>query len=170
MSRRIIMVTGGQRSGKSEFAEKTARDLSDNPVYLATSQILDDEMRHRVEIHRSRRGDEWTTVEEPLHLGSIDMTNRVVLVDCVTMWVSNMLHICEGDGQEALKRMKEEFDRFTAHDATYLIVTNEIGLGGTSANKLQRTFTDLQGSINRHIASSADDAYMLISGISMKIK
>ncbi len=81
MSRRIIMVTGGQRSGKSEFAEKTARDLSDNPVYLATSQILDDEMRHRVEIHRSRRGDEWTTVEEPLHLGSIDMTNRVVLVD-----------------------------------------------------------------------------------------
>ena len=81
-----------------------------------------------------------------------------------------MLHICEGDGQEALKRMKEEFDRFTAHDATYLIVTNEIGLGGTSANKLQRTFTDLQGSINCYIASSADDVYMLISGISMKIK
>ncbi len=168
--RRIIFVTGGQRSGKSEWAEQKALSLSPTPVYVATARIWDEEFRTRVEAHQTRRGPEWTNIEEPLHLGSLDMSGRVVLVDCVTLWATNMFFEHGENTEKALEHLKDEFDSFTSHNATYIFVTNEIGLGGVSENAMQRHFTDLQGKINRYIAAIADEAYMMVSGLEIRLK
>ena len=165
--KRIILITGGQRSGKSKKAEELALSLSSNPVYLATAHIWDDEFRERVRRHQERRGPEWTTIEEEIHLSRHDMTGRVVVIDCVTLWLTNML---DSSLQGNLEKAFAEFDAFTAPDATYIFVTNEIGLGGISENALQRRFTDLQGMMNQYIAARADEVILMISGIPVKIK
>lgn len=168
--RRVILITGGQRSGKSSYAERTALSLSANPVYMATARVWDDEFRRRVERHQASRGKQWTNIEEEKFLSRHDLTGRVVVVDCVTLWCTNFFHDLEADVQESLREVKEEFDRFIEQDATFLFVTNEIGLGGVSENKLQRRFTDLQGWANQHIAARADEVILMVSGIPVKIK
>ena len=167
--RRIILITGGQRSGKSTQAERLALSLSDHPVYLATAHIWDEEFAQRVRIHQQRRGPQWTNIEEERHLSHHDLTGRVAVIDCVTLWLTN-LFLDTQDVNTTLELAKQEFDRFTAHDATYIFVTNEIGSGGTSDNALQRRFTDLQGWVNQHIASRADEVYLMVSGIALRVK
>jgi adenosylcobinamide kinase/adenosylcobinamide-phosphate guanylyltransferase len=166
------MITGGQRSGKSEEAERIALRLSENPVYLATAQVLDEEMRHRVILHQQRRGPQWTNIEEPLHLSQHDLNGRVVLIDCLTLWLTNMFfdETYDGDVERVLQAAKEEFDRLAGQDATLIVVTNEIGLGGTSENALQRRFTDLQGWMNQYVAKQADEVVLMVSGIPLKVK
>jgi adenosylcobinamide kinase/adenosylcobinamide-phosphate guanylyltransferase len=167
--KKIILITGGQRSGKSEKAEALALSLSANPVYLATAHVWDDEFRERVRRHQQRRGPEWTNIEEELYLSRHDLTGRVVVIDCVTLWLTNWL--MANDYVDAiLAEAKREFDAFTQHDATYIFVTNEIGLGGVSDNALQRKFTDLQGWMNQYIAQKADEVILMVSGIPVKIK
>ena len=169
--KRIILITGGQRSGKSEKAEEMALSLSDNPVYLATAHIWDDEFRERVRRHQERRGPQWTNIEEELFLSHHDLTGRVVVIDCVTLWLTNWLFKeTDLDKEEPLRRAKAEFDKFTEHDATYIFVTNEIGMGGVSDNALQRRFTDLQGWMNQYIAARADEVILMVSGIAVRIK
>lgn len=168
--RRIILVTGGQRSGKSVFAETLALSLSSTPVYVATAQVLDDEFRHRVEVHQQRRGQQWTNIEEPLNLSRLDVDGRTTLIDCVTLWATNIFFAHDNDIDTAARIMKEEFDRFTSQNATFIFVTTETGLGGTSENPMQRRFNDLQGEINQYIASKADEVHLIISGIDVKIK
>ena len=171
--KKIILITGGQRSGKSEKAETLALSLSTNPVYLATAHVWDDEFRERVRRHQERRGPEWTNIEEELYLSRHDLTGRVVVIDCVTLWLTNWL-MADSVGIDSvdaiLAEAKREFDDFTQHDATYIFVTNEIGLGGVSDNALQRKFTDLQGWMNQYIAQKADEVILMVSGIEMKIK
>ena len=167
--KKVILITGGQRSGKSGKAEALALSLSTNPVYLATAHVWDDEFRERVRRHQERRGPEWTNIEEELYLSRHDLTGRVVVIDCVTLWLTNWL--MANDAVDAiLAEAKREFDAFTQHDATYIFVTNEIGLGGVSDNALQRKFTDLQGWMNQYIAQKADEVILMVSGIEMKIK
>ncbi|MDL2303896.1 bifunctional adenosylcobinamide kinase/adenosylcobinamide-phosphate guanylyltransferase [Bacteroides sp. OttesenSCG-928-D19] len=168
--RRIILITGGQRSGKSSYAEERALALSDNPVYLATARIWDDEFRERVLRHQASRGLQWTNIEEEKELSRHRLDGRVVVVDCVTLWCTNFFFDLQSDVKQALKAVKSEFDRFTAQDATFLFVTNEIGWGGVSENKIQRKFTDLQGWANQYIASRADEVILMVSGIPMKVK
>ena len=168
--RRIILITGGARSGKSSYAEKLALELSDTPVYLATARIWDEEFRERVRRHQARRGPQWTNVEEEKFLSRHDFTGRVVLVDCLTLWATNFFFDGCSDVDAALDALKDEFDRFTAQDATFILVTNEIGMGGTSDNEIQRKFTDLQGWMNQHAASRADEVLLMVSGIPVKIK
>lgn len=105
------------------------------------------------------------------------MSGRVVLIDCVTLWATNFLFDSHEDFEDSsrsvddvLAQMKEEFDRFTSQDATFIFVTNEIGLGGVSDNIIQRRFTDLQGWLNQYIASKADEVYLMVSGIKVRIK
>ena len=105
------------------------------------------------------------------------MSGRVVLIDCVTLWATNFLFDSREDFEDSsrsvddvLTQMKEEFDRFTSQDATFIFVTNEIGLGGVSDNIIQRRFTDLQGWLNQYIASKADEVYLMVSGIKVRIK
>ena len=168
--KRIILITGGARSGKSARAESLALGLDPNPVYLATARIWDEEFRERVRKHQARRGPQWTNLEEEKVLSRCEVAGRVVLVDCLTLWATNFFYDLEGDVDKTLEAMKAEFDRFTAQDATFIFVTNEIGLGGTSENALQRRFTDLQGWMNQYVASLADEVELMVSGIPVKIK
>lgn len=169
--KRIILITGGSRSGKSSYAEQLALSLSDSPVYLATARIWDEEFRERVRRHQERRGPQWTNLEEEKYLSRhVDLTGRVVVVDCLTLWCTNFFFDSQSDVDASLAALKAEFDRFTAQEATFLFVTNEIGMGGTSDNALQRRFTDLQGWMNQYVASQADEVLLMVSGIPVKIK
>ena len=163
------MITGGQRSGKSRHAEELALRLSPHPVYLATAHLWDDEFRERVRKHQQRRGPQWTNIEEEMYLSRHDLTGHVVVIDCVTLWLTNFLYKTS-DVDQTLKTVKEEIDRFTDHDATFIFVTNEIGSGGVSENAIQRKFTDLEGWINQYIAQKANEVILMISGIPIKIK
>lgn len=173
--KRIILITGGQRSGKSVYAEKMALSLSDAPVYIATAHIWDDEFRHRVDMHKKRRGPQWENIEEERELGKISIYNKVALIDCLTLWCTNFYfdesENCKNpDIDKILERVKEEFDKFTKQEATFIFVTNEIGLGGVSDNPVQRHFTDLLGWVNQYVASKADEVYLMTCGIPVKIK
>ena len=167
--KQIILITGGQRSGKSRKAEEVALCIVDNPVYLATAHIWDDEFRERVRRHQERRGPQWTNIEEEKYLSRYDLTGRVVVVDCVTLWLTNFFFE-NADVDQTLEAVKAEFDRFTDHDATFIFVTNEIGSGGVSENAIQRKFTDLEGWMNQYIASCANEVILMVSGIAVQIK
>ncbi|MDP4239397.1 MAG: bifunctional adenosylcobinamide kinase/adenosylcobinamide-phosphate guanylyltransferase [Bacteroidota bacterium] len=169
-SRRIILITGGQRSGKSRYAQKLALSLSEHPVYLATSAIWDEEHRQRIERHKRDRGTEWTNIEELKDIQNVDVTNRVVVIDCVTLWSTNFFNETNGDVQFSLTAITERFEAFIKQNAVFIFVTNELGLGGTSAHDLQRRFTDLLGWVNQHIASRSDEVVLMVSGIPVKVK
>lgn len=166
----IVLVTGGQRSGKSGYAQKLALSLTPNPVYLATSRVWDEEFRQRVLRHQADRGSEWTNIEEEKYLSRHNLTGRVVVIDCVTLWGTNFFFDNESNVERSLNELKEEFDKLAKLDAYLIFVTNEIGLGGVSPDPVQRKFTDLQGWLNQYIASRADEVTLMISGIPMKIK
>lgn len=166
---KIILITGGQRSGKSQYAETLALALSPNPVYVATAHVWDEEFKERVRRHQERRGPEWDNIEEERHLGSLPLQGRVVLVDCLTLWATNYFFDLQ-DVDKALTALKTEFDKLASQEATLIIVTNEIGQGGTSENKVQRQFTDLLGWLNQYVAKRADEVVMMISGIPVKVK
>lgn len=168
--KRIILITGGQRSGKSSSAEKLALSLSPHPVYMATSRIWDEEFRQRVLCHQERRGPEWTNIEEEKTLSRHELEGRVVLIDCVTLWCTNFFFDLDANVDAALQAIKQEFDNFTNQNATFIFVTNEIGSGAVSENAVQRRFTDLQGWMNQYIASKADQVYLMVSGIAVAIK
>lgn len=195
--RRIILVTGGQRSGKSTYAEELVLKLSgkEKSVYMATSRIWDEEFARRVQIHKERRGPQWINIEEEKFLSNHNVAGKVVLIDCVTLWSTNFFFdlstedslpdnaggaVTTMSAQQAqdsatlvertLQQIKAEFEKFTAQDATFIFVTNEIGLSGVSENKVQRQFTDLLGWLNQYIASKADEVVFMVSGIPMKIK
>ena len=182
--KKIILITGGQRSGKSVNAEEMALKFSANPVYMATAHIWDDEFQERVRKHQERRGPEWTNIEEERFLSKHNVEGRTVLIDCCTLWATNFFFNAStesssesNEGQESipdvqsiLNELKEEFDRFTSQDATFIFVTNEIGLGGVSSNAVQRRFTDLLGWLNQYIASKADEVILMVSGIGIKVK
>ncbi len=170
MNKNVIVITGGQRSGKSSYAQKLALSLSSNPVYLATSRVWDEEHRTRIVRHQADRGPEWTNLEEEKFLSKHNLAGRVVLVDCVTLWATNFFFDNKADVALSLSQLKTEFEKLTSQDATYIFVTNEIGLGGISADELQRKFTDLQGWFNQHIAGIAGKVILMTSGIPLVLK
>lgn len=180
---KIILVTGGQRSGKSTYAEEKTLALagSGKAIYMATSRIWDDEFAKRVQIHKNRRGEQWHNIEEEKYLHKHNVSGFPVLIDCVTLWATNFYfdsiqeseNGCTNDNisiESILKQIKDEFEKFTAQEATFIFVTNEIGLGGVSENRVQRQFTDLLGWLNQYIASKADEVFFMVSGIPMRIK
>lgn len=166
----IHLITGGERSGKSTFAEAEALRLSPTPIYLATARIWDEEFRERVHRHQARRGPEWTNIEEELHPSRHDLTGRVVLIDCLTLWATNYFFDLQEDIDSALQALREEFDRLAQLDATLIIVTNELGMGGVSTSRTQRLFTQLQGWMNQYVAAQADRVTLMVSGIPVCIK
>jgi Adenosyl cobinamide kinase/adenosyl cobinamide phosphate guanylyltransferase len=168
--KKITLITGGQRSGKSRYAQEMALLLSARPVYLATSRIWDEEHRRRIDRHKAERKTEWTNIEEDKALSKHQLSGRVVLVDCVTLWATNFFFDSNADTEKSLAELKAEFDRFTEQDARFIFVTNEIGLGEMSQNELQRKFADLQGWLNQYIAEKADEVFLMVSGIPVKIK
>ncbi|MFR9650805.1 MAG: bifunctional adenosylcobinamide kinase/adenosylcobinamide-phosphate guanylyltransferase [Rikenellaceae bacterium] len=170
MKRRIIYISGGERSGKSGFAQRMAEELSDSPIYLATAKCWDDDFRQRIDRHRAARGDSWSTIEEERYISKHALAGRVVMMDCVTLWLTNIFCDVEYDGDAALKIAREEWSRFVEQDFTLIVVSNEIGQGVIPMERSTRQFVDLQGSMNQYIASLSDEAYTLISGIPLKLK
>lgn len=166
----ILLVTGGQRSGKSDFAQNRALEMSKHPVYLATSRIWDEEFRQRVLRHQANRGPEWMNVEEEKFLSRHDLAGRVIVIDCVTLWCTNFFFDNNSVVDISLQQIKEEFDAFVRQDAYFIFVTNELGLGGVSVDDTQRRFTDLQGWVNQYIASKADEVVLMVSGIPVPVK
>ena len=167
---KITFITGGQRSGKSSFAQDMALENSSKPVYLATSRIWDEEHKKRIERHKADRDERWENIEEEKFISQHNFSNKVVLMDCVTLWLTNFYFDNKSDIEKSLIEAKNEFEGLIKQDAHFIIVSNEIGLGGMPENEVQRKFTDLQGWMNQHIASLADEVYFMVSGIPMKVK
>ncbi len=170
---RIILITGGARSGKSRLAEHLAASFGSPLGYLATSEARDPEMDQRIARHRERRGPEWTTLEEPLRLTetlvAYDACFQAVLVDCITLWLTNLLLGC--DDPEQVMAVVHEFTQVAPGLTTPIIlVTNEVGMGIVPENRLARTFRDLAGEANELLAATADEVHMVVSGIPLKLK
>lgn len=170
MGANIIYVTGGERSGKSSFAQQQALNLSRSPVYLATAHIWDDDFRARVERHKADRDNRWTTVEEEINLSQHDFTGKIVLLDCITLWLTNIYSKNDYDCDRSLMFAKEEWQRLIQQNFTLIVVSNEIGMGGHASGEAQRKFTSLQGWMNQHIAQQAHKAFLMVSGLPLTLK
>ena len=177
---KIILVTGGARSGKSSFAEKLALKIGDGrAAYIATAQIFDNEMRFRVDLHRARRGDNWQTFEAPFNAEEKILAAAenfsAILFDCVTIYVSNFLCAANLDDEKFLYDnlrglIQKLIDATESSEATTIFVTNEVGLGIVPENKLARRFRDLAGLANQMLAAQADKVFLTIAGIAVDVK
>ncbi len=173
MSNKIYFITGGARSGKSAFAEKLAGELSGKRAYLATAQALDPEMAARIEKHRTDRGTAWDTYEEPLAVAEMlkKLSGRydVVLLDCLTLWLSNVMAHTDGDGA-VTSRSEDLVTAIKDFKGVCIVVSNEVGLGIVPDNPLARKFRDFAGILNQRVALIANEVYFTAAGIPMKIK
>jgi adenosylcobinamide kinase / adenosylcobinamide-phosphate guanylyltransferase len=168
--KKITLITGGQRSGKSSYALKLAELSSPNPIYLATARHWDQDFTARIQRHQSERGSHWETIEEEKHLGKLNIQNRVILLDCITLWLNNFFHDSGYDTDKSLSLAKKEWDTFSEKENNLIVVTNELGMGIHSSDEISRKFTDLQGWMNQYIALSANEAILMVSGIPVTIK
>jgi adenosylcobinamide kinase/adenosylcobinamide-phosphate guanylyltransferase len=170
---KTIFITGGARSGKSSLAETLAQGFGTPLCYVATGEARDAEMSERIVAHRARRGEGWLTVEEPLRLAQAlrdaDGRFRAVLVDCVTLWLTNML-LSHDDADRALGEVRALAGLLPELSTPLLLVSNEVGMGVVPDNALARTFRDLAGRANQILAAAADEVYVSISGIPLKLK
>eukprot|EP00581_Thalassiosira_minuscula_P033314 CAMPEP_0183786324 /NCGR_PEP_ID=MMETSP0739-20130205/66965_1 /TAXON_ID=385413 /ORGANISM="Thalassiosira miniscula, Strain CCMP1093" /LENGTH=365 /DNA_ID=CAMNT_0026030365 /DNA_START=111 /DNA_END=1209 /DNA_ORIENTATION=+ len=190
----VYLVTGGARSGKSSYAQNLCETSCENPIYLATSKVWDDDFKDRVKRHQNERGDHWTTIEEPLYPSNHKdaFGGKAILVDCLTLWLTNffmeMGAFNEPDGdkdakasnddeklstasEQALSKVKAEFDKMiTQWNATFIFVTNEIGSGLHAETAASRKFVDAQGWLNQHVSSKADMVIHMVAGVPNIIK
>jgi adenosylcobinamide kinase/adenosylcobinamide-phosphate guanylyltransferase len=166
----ITFITGGARSGKSRFAQQMAEAVSPNPVYLATARVWDDDFRRRIERHQNDRGPHWTNIEEEKQLSVCRVDGQTVLLDCITLWLTNIFFDTNFDMERSLEEAKAEWSRFVQKDMNLIVVSNELGMGVHPVEESARKFADLQGWMNQHIASQASEVFLMISGIPIKIK
>jgi adenosylcobinamide kinase/adenosylcobinamide-phosphate guanylyltransferase len=166
----ITFITGGQRSGKSRFAQQLAQERSESPVYLATARVWDEDFEKRIKRHQSDRGEQWTTIEEEKELSKSDLSGKTVVLDCITLWLTNIFSDNEYDIDRSLSLAKEEWAKFISREFTLIVVSNELGMGIHAENEVARKFADLQGWMNQHIAASADKAILMVSGIPVQLK
>ncbi|SEM23821.1 adenosylcobinamide kinase /adenosylcobinamide-phosphate guanylyltransferase [Aquimarina amphilecti] len=166
----LYYVTGGERSGKSSYAQNLALELSDNPTYLATSRIWDGNHQKRIDRHISDRDNRWVSIEEEKELSKVVDNDTTVVIDCVTLWLTNFFVDTKNDIELSLSQAKAEFDKLLKINATIIIISNEIGMGVHATTEIGRKFTELQGWMNQHIAKHADHAVLMVSGIPVKIK
>ncbi|QOG03986.1 bifunctional adenosylcobinamide kinase/adenosylcobinamide-phosphate guanylyltransferase [Flavobacterium sp. MDT1-60] len=167
----IYLITGGERSGKSSYAQNLALKLSDTPMYLATARKWDDDFQTRIDRHQSERDGRWTNIEKEKYLSEINFSGKVALIDCVTLWLTNFFTDHKYDVTLSLEEAKKEFLAIANQEnATLIIVTNEIGMGVHAETHIGRKFTELQGWMNQFLASKADEVVLMVSGIPVKIK
>lgn len=164
------LITGGARSGKSRYAQQIAREWSETPIYVATARVWDDEFAERVTRHQQDRGPEWTIFEEQRHVSRLPLANQVVMIDCVTLWLTNFFGDTKQDVAQSLDLFKGEIDALLTLPGRFVIVTNELGMGLHAETAVGRAFTDLQGWANQYIASQADAVTLMVSGLPMHVK
>lgn len=172
MAKQIILVTGGARSGKSKYAELRAEELGGRRLYVATAEAKDEEMAQRIAEHKKRRGNDWATIEEPVELSSALLAQRgqtdCALVDCLTIWLSNLL--LHRDSNFAEDRVEELVETLPRLDFHVVLVTNEVGWGIVPDNALARQFRDLAGWANQRIAATANEVVLTVAGIPIILK
>lgn len=166
----IYYITGGERSGKSNYAQKLAESLTDAPIYLATSRIWDEDFKKRVDRHLADRDERWTTIEEEKNISSVITENTTVVIDCVTLWLTNFYVDTEYNIETSLVLAKEEIDKLSTINANIIIISNEIGMGLHATTESGRKFTELQGWTNQHIGKHADKAFFMVSGLPLTLK
>ncbi len=173
MGKKTILITGGCRSGKSRFALDYANQHFSKKLYLATCEALDEEMAQRIAHHKKMRNPEWQTIEEPVEV--VDKIRRygdeadVILLDCVTLWLSNLLMRREDDLQ-IIKETDRLIETIKQSLASFIVVTNEVGMGIVPADPLSRRFRDLSGTTNQKIGEGADTVIYMVSGIPLFLK
>lgn len=166
----ITFITGGQRSGKSRYAQELARSYSKNPVYLATARRWDQDFEARIFRHQSDRDDHWTTIEEDKHLSKHNFSGKVVVLDCITLWLTNFFHDAGYNTELALEQAKDQWNALILQDFKLIAISNELGMGMHAQSEAGRNFTDLQGWMNQYIAASSTQVTFMVSGIPLKIK
>jgi adenosylcobinamide kinase / adenosylcobinamide-phosphate guanylyltransferase len=176
---KIILITGGSRSGKSGCAQRLAEAITGPRAFVATCPVIDQEMKMRVEKHReSRQASNWETIEEPLDLAGVirrSVTYQVLLIDCLTLWVNNLLYQAEGRGEAFTEeatavRCREVIEACGAFSGTVVFVTNELGMGIVPENETARRFRDCAGRCNQMIAASAAQVTLVVCGIPLQLK
>lgn len=168
----IYYISGGERSGKSKYAQKLANEISKNPVYLATSRIWDDDFLARIERHQADRGPQWETIEEEFQISNYNFQQRVVVMDCVTLWLTNIFTDAGEKNSigEIYEMARKEYDQLIQQDFTLIVISNEIGMGLHANDPAGRKFVELQGWMNQYIARLANHAIFMVSGIPLTIK
>ena len=166
----VTFITGGVRSGKSRFAQQLAEQRSINPVYMATARVWDHDFANRIKRHQDDRDQQWETLEEEKWLSKHDLRGRTVLLDCVTLWLTNFFYDNNNDLEKTVEQAKHEWSKFIEKNLDLIVVSNELGMGVHPENEIARKFTDLQGWINQYIASTANEVILMVSGIPVKIK
>lgn len=165
----VTLILGGARSGKSAYAEGLVEDSGLGPLYLATATSGDDEMSERIQAHRKRRGNAWTTIEEPLDLADALMrhsdSEKAILVDCLTLWLSNLMTLSRDIDAETERLVSVLPDL----SSPIVFVTNEVGLGVVPANDLARTFRDHAGRLHQSVARAADRVVLMVAGLPMSL-
>ncbi len=170
MKDRITLILGGQRSGKSAYAEKRALEPSGKAAYLATAEAFDDEMRARIDAHRARRGEAWACVEEPLALAArvagLTAPDRPLLIECLGTWMGNLMHH-GGDVESESRSLVETLD---AARGPVILVSSEVGLGVVPDNHAARRFADHLGALNQRLAARADHVVLVAAGLPVVLK
>jgi adenosylcobinamide kinase/adenosylcobinamide-phosphate guanylyltransferase len=171
----LILVTGGCRSGKSGYALELAGGFEGPRTFMATAQAYDDEMRDRIERHKRSRPPEWGLIEEPLavieSLGTALQSSRTVVLDCITLWISNLVCARDDFGEDDARQAAAGLAaRARASPAATILITNEVGSGIVPDNQLARRFRDCAGRANQEIARAADAVYLMTSGIALRLK
>ena len=167
MQGHLTLITGGARSGKTRFALEAARDI-EPCTYVATAELLDDEMRERAARHQLERGSRWRTIEEPFEVAArVRELTGLVLVDCLTLWLSNWMLRDETQLEPQIDSLCSAFRNTTAQVRA---ITNEVGSSIVPENALARRFRDWSGLMNQRVAASADSVYLLVCGIPIKVK
>ncbi len=179
LTNHLLYISGGARSGKSRYAEQRALALTGPRRYIATCPAIDDEMAARIDRHQQRRnGQGWQTIEEPVDLvAALDASrdSAVVLIDCVTLWINNLLYVAETEQQtldeDAIHRLTlQMIDAARQGQRTVIFVSNELGMGIVPADALSRHYRDLIGRCNQTLAAHADEAVFLVSGLPLSLK
>jgi adenosylcobinamide kinase/adenosylcobinamide-phosphate guanylyltransferase len=172
MAKRIILITGGARSGKSSYAEMRARELGERLLYVATAEARDDEMAQRIAKHKKHRPNQWITIEEPFELAEALLQQRhktdCALVDCLTLWISNLL--LRRNEEYVTQKVEELVRILPVLDFDIVLVTNEVGWGIVPDNPLARKFRDLSGWVNQRIAGAAGEVVLMVAGIPVFVK
>ena len=174
MNSRLIFVTGGTRSGKSNFAQELAHSLKGRTVFIATAEALDEEMGKRIAIHQRERPSGWDTVEEPRLLGQAVQkcagTYDILLIDCLTLWISNLLTNHSLDEDEINREVQSLIESCKTESSTVIIVSNEVGMGIVPDNELSRVFRDVAGRLNQKLAAQADTVVLTVAGMPVVLK
>lgn len=180
MGKRLILVLGGARSGKSRYAQEWARTRGAGVLYVATAEALDDEMRARIARHRAERPAEWTTLVAPRHAGdairALSGNHDTIIVDCLTVLASNALLALPGDCTQdtATAAVQSETESllvaYSVSTATWLVISNEVGMGVVPPTWLGRFYRDALGAANQRLASAADEVYLLVAGIAWRLR